>query len=100
MGKPEKIYLNNPNLMYNLGKEADMGSVRETFFFNQIQQVTNVFAAAHVDFEVSEGYLFELGGRNKKAHQIKNRAASFLVKDDIEIGTDLNIPLWLFGFLY
>lgn len=100
LGKPEKIYLNNPNLMYNLGKEADMGAIRETFFFNQLQQVSSVFAAEHVDFEVREGYLFELGGRNKKAHQIKNRAASFLVKDDIEIGTDLNIPLWLFGFLY
>lgn len=100
LGKPEKIYLNNSNLMYNLGKEADMGTIRETFFFNQLQQVTSVFASAHVDFEVSEGYLFELGGRNKKAHQIKNRVASFLVKDDIEIGTDLNIPLWLFGFLY
>ncbi|MBP6758355.1 MAG: AAA family ATPase [Flavobacterium sp.] len=100
LGKPEKIYLNNPNLMYNLGKEADMGAIRETFFFNQLQQVSSVFAAEHVDFEVREGYLFELGGRNKKAYQIKNRAASFLVKDDIEIGTDLNIPLWLFGFLY
>ena len=100
LGKPEKIYLNNSNLMYNLGKEADIGTIRETFFFNQLQQVSSVYAAQHVDFEVKEGYLFELGGRNKKPHQIKNREVSFLVKDDIEIGTDLNIPLWLFGFLY
>ena len=100
LGKPEKIYLNNSNLMYNLGKEADIGTIRETFFFNQLQQVSMVYAAQDVDFEVKEGYLFELGGRNKKAHQIKNKEVSFLVKDDIEIGTDLNIPLWLFGFLY
>jgi predicted AAA+ superfamily ATPase len=100
LGKPEKIYLNNSNLMYNLGKEADIGTIRETFFFNQLQQASSVYASQYVDFVVKEGYLFELGGRNKKAHQIKNREASFLVKDDIEIGTDLNIPLWLFGFLY
>lgn len=100
LGKPEKIYLNNSNLMYNLGKDADIGTIRETFFFNQLQQASSVYASQHVDFEVKEGYLFELGGRNKKAYQIKNREASFLVKDGIEIGTDLNIPLWLFGFLY
>ncbi|QBN19840.1 ATP-binding protein [Flavobacterium nackdongense] len=100
LGKPEKIYLNNSNLMYNLGKEADIGSIRETFFFNQLQQVSSVHAEQQVDFKVKEGYMFELGGRNKKPHQILNKEATFLVKDDIEIGTDLNIPLWLFGFLY
>lgn len=100
LGKPEKIYLNNSNLMYNLGKDADIGTIRETFFFNQLQQASSVYASQHVDFEVKEGYLFALGGRNKKAYQIKNKEASFLVKDGIEIGTDLNIPLWLFGFLY
>jgi len=100
LGKPEKIYLNNSNLIYNLGKEADIGAIRETFFFNQLQQSTVVYAAKHVDFEVKPGYFFELGGRNKKQHQMKNNEASFLVKDNIEIGTDINIPLWLFGFLY
>jgi len=100
LGKPEKIYLNNSNLMYNLGKDADIGSIRETFFFNQLNQVSTVYAAQHVDFKVEDNYYFELGGKNKKQQQIKNHKNSYLVKDDIEIGTDVNIPLWLFGFLY
>lgn len=100
LGKPEKIYLNNSNLMYNLGKDADIGSIRETFFFNQLNQVSTVYAAQHVDFKVGDNYYFELGGKNKKQQQIKNHKNSYLVKDDIEIGTDVNIPLWLFGFLY
>jgi predicted AAA+ superfamily ATPase len=100
LGKPEKIYLNNSNLMYNLGKEADIGSIRETFFFNQLQQVSTIYAAKNTDFEVDNRYSFELGGKNKKQLQIKNHKNSYLVKDDIEIGTDINIPLWLFGFLY
>lgn len=45
-------------------------------------------------------YEFEVGGRNKKKKQIQGIANAFVVKDNIEIGSDLNIPLWLFGFLY
>lgn len=100
LGKPEKIYLNNTNLMYNLGKDADIGSIRETFFFNQLQQVSAIYAAKNTDFNVDNRYSFELGGKNKKQLQIKNHKNSYLVKDDIAIGTDINIPLWLFGFLY
>jgi len=100
LGKPEKIFLNNPNLMFNLGIEADKGNVRETFFLNQVQHQYAVFASKTVDFKVDGRYEFELGGRNKKQKQIKELQNAFLVKDDIEIGTEQNIPLWLFGFLY
>ncbi|MDP2088620.1 MAG: AAA family ATPase [Flavobacteriaceae bacterium] len=100
LGKPEKIFLNNPNLMFNLGKDAEIGSIGETFFLNQLSQVSAVYAAQPVDFKVDDTYYFELGGKNKKQQQIKNYKNSYLVKDDIEIGTAVNIPLWLFGFLY
>ncbi len=100
LGKPEKIFLNNPNLMYNLGNDTDKGNVRETFFLNQVQHKYAVFASKTVDFKVDGRYEFELGGRNKKQKQIKELQNAFLVKDDIEIGTEQNIPLWLFGFLY
>lgn len=100
LGKPEKIFLNNPNLMYNLGIDADKGNIRETFFFNQVQYGYSVFASKTVDFKVDGIYEFELGGRNKKQKQIKELQNTFFVKDDIEIGSDLTIPLWLFGFLY
>lgn len=100
LGKPEKIYLNNTNLMFNLGKDAEIGSIRESFFINQISQTNSVFDAHPIDFIVNNHYYFELGGKNKKQHQIKNKPEAYLVKDDIEIGTDINIPLWLFGFLY
>jgi predicted AAA+ superfamily ATPase len=100
LGKPEKIYLNNTNLMFNLVKESETGNRRETFFFNQLNYKNTVFASKNVDFKVDGIYEFELGGRNKKKKQIKELESAFIVKDDIEIGADLNIPLWLFGFLY
>ena len=100
LGKPEKIFLNNSNLMYNLGSDADKGNVRETFFLNQLRYQHLVFASSTVDFNVNGIFEFELGGKNKKQKQIKSLQNAFVVKDDIEIGTDVTIPLWLFGFLY
>jgi predicted AAA+ superfamily ATPase len=100
LGKPEKIYLQNSNLMYNLIQDAEVGNVRETFFFNQVSQSNSVVATANVDFKVANQYFFEVGGKNKKQKQIKDSPNSYIVKDGIEIGSDLNIPLWLFGFLY
>lgn len=99
LGKPEKIFLNNSNLMFNLGIDADKGNIRETFFFNQVHYKYPIFASSKVDFKVP-GFEFELGGRSKKQQQIKGLQNAYIVKDDIEIGSDLNIPLWLFGFLY
>jgi predicted AAA+ superfamily ATPase len=100
LGKPEKIYLQNSNLMFNLVQDAEVGNIRETFFFNQVSQSNSVVAAANVDFKVANQYFFEVGGKNKKQKQIKDTPNSYIVKDGIEIGSDLNIPLWLFGFLY
>lgn len=100
LGKPEKIFLNNPNLMYNLGVDADKGNVRETFFLNQVQYKYAIFASSKVDFKVGDRFEFEIGGRNKKQQQLKGLQNAYIVKDTIEIGSGSNIPLWLFGFLY
>ena len=45
-------------------------------------------------------YTFEVGGKGKKYNQIKDIPNSFVVADDIEIGSGNKIPLYLFGFLY
>jgi uncharacterized protein len=99
--KPEKIYLNNTNMMYSLaGNNWDKGSVRETFFFNQVAEKYTVSSCEEVDFLVEGKYFFEVGGKSKSQKQIYNLKNAFIVKDDIEIGNENIIPLWLFGFLY
>lgn len=99
--KPEKLYLANSNLAYALGEEnASVGTVRETFFSNQLKVVSNVNLADKGDFIVNEKWRFEVVGKNKAGNQIKDLPNSFLVKDNIEIGVKNSIPLWLFGFLY
>jgi hypothetical protein len=86
--------------MYNLVSTPNEGSIRETFFFNQVNQNNTVFASKQVDFTVNNLYSFEVGGKTKKQTQLKNLPNSYIVKDNIEIGSDKNIPLWLFGFLH
>ena len=98
--RPEKIFLDNPNLMYALGKKTNIGTIRETFFFNQVSQVYDVHYPAKGDFLVEDKYLFEVGGNNKTFDQIKDIENSFLAVDETEIGHGNRIPLWLFGFLY
>ena len=101
LNKPEKIYLDNANLMNNQGGEnANIGNVRETFFYNQVKNKYKVNASKQFDFIVESKYTFEIGGRNKKQKQIDGIEDSYLVKDNIEIGSDNIIPLLLFGFLY
>lgn len=101
LGKPEKIYLHNPSQVYNMvGNNADIGNIRETFFFNQVSPKAQLNASPHADFLVNGKYTFEVGGKNKNKKQIANIDNSFIVMDDIETGYDNVIPLWLFGFLY
>lgn len=97
--KPDKVLLNNTNLSYLYGDNANIGSARETFFVNQLNAVANVILAPQGDFMV-DNYTFEIGGKKKPFDQIKDILNSFIVADDIETGHGNKIPLWLFGMLY
>jgi len=96
--KPEKIYLENTNLL-NI-TEAEIGTVRETFFLNSLSQNYDVSYPKKGDFLVANKFLFEVGGRNKGFKQIKDIENSYIAFDDVEVGNGNKIPLWLFGLLY
>ena len=98
--KPDKIYLNNPNLNYTYCENTKMGTLRETVFANQVQESHRVVVPKKGDFLVDERYTFEVGGKNKSFIQIKDMPNSYVVSDEIESGFGNKIPLWLFGFLY
>ena len=107
LDKPEKIYVANPNLLY-VG-EPEVGTVRETFFLNQLHnyygikdtfQDSGIYSADKGDFYLEEKYTFEVGGENKSFKQIKDISNSYIASDEIEVGYGNKIPLWLFGFLY
>ncbi|MEA3494439.1 MAG: AAA family ATPase [Bacteroidota bacterium] len=101
LNKPDKLFLGNTNIAYSLANEKpDVGSIRETFFLNQLKQNHVVTYPKQGDFLVDNKYLFEIGGKNKTQKQIKGIKNSYIAADDIEYGYKNIIPLWLFGFLY
>ena len=101
MVKPEKIYLENPNLMYALSpSDVPIGTVRECFFANQLSHGHQVAFSGSGDFIIDDRYTIEVGGKRKSFTQIKDMADSYLALGDMEYGHLNKIPLWLFGFLY
>lgn len=98
--KPEKIYLDNPNLAYALSPGANIGNIRETFFQNQLRMQGFLEIPKQGDFVLDEKYRFEVGGESKKIGQLPEGEHSYYVLDNIPFGTGNRIPLWAFGFLY
>lgn len=99
--KPDKIYLENTNIMYALDPNPNTGSLRETFFMNQLRNAGHhVTLARNADFEVDGQYTFEIGGPSKDNSQVSLEKNAWLVLDNTERAYRNRIPLWLFGFLY
>lgn len=100
LGKVDKIYLDNTNLIYSLASNnSNAGNIRETFFLNQLRLKHEVIASPVADFRVGE-YIFEVGGKHKGLKQIQGLENAYLVKDSIEQGYLNTIPLWQFGLTY
>jgi predicted AAA+ superfamily ATPase len=100
LGKVNKIYLNNPNLAYALSDdEPNIGNIRETIFLAWLRATHKVTVSSVSDFKVGK-YTFEVGGKKKGQHQIKDVEHAYVVKDDIEYGHLNEVPLWAFGLLY
>ena len=99
LGKVDKVYIDNTALMYMFGQDTEIGNVRETFFMNQTRVMHDVITSSVSDFQI-EKYTFEVGGKNKTQKQIVGVPNAFVVKDDIEIGYQNVIPLWVWGLMY
>jgi predicted AAA+ superfamily ATPase len=99
--KPEKLYLDNPNLLYALATApVSAGTLREVFFFSQVRVKHRLSQPKAVDFLVDEQYYIEVGGPHKKSRQLTSLPEAYLVKDDLMLPVGRNLPLWMFGFLY
>ena len=100
ISKPEKMYLDNTNLFSIFCNNSKIGTMRETFFASSVSYNHNINYPKSGDFILDEKYTFEIGGKDKSFKQIKDAKEGFVVSDDIEVGFDNKIPLWLFGFIY
>ncbi len=100
LGKIEKVYLDNTNIIYALsGDNANIGNVRETFFYNQTRLNLDVTSSKVSDFTIGK-YTFEVGGAKKSHKQVQGVANAYVVRDDMEYANGDVLPLWSFGLLY
>lgn len=99
--KPEKIYLNNTNLLFALAEQqVDTGNLRETFFLSQINVMRKITMPKQGDFFVDNKYTFEVGGKDKSRKKIAGIKNAWVVKGDLEYPIGNDLPLWIFGLLY
>ncbi len=99
--RPDKIFLDNTNLMVLLGENhPNMENLRETFLANQLNEKHSIRYSEKSDFLVDDTYTIEVGGKNKKKKQLDGLLEAYIAADDIEFGYGNKIPLWLFGCMY
>ena len=99
--RPDKIYLENPNLLYALSSnEVSIGTARETFVVNHLKnRYTIEYGRKQGDFKVKDTYTFEVGGKDKAFSQIAGIQNSFVLSDDMETPLGRKLPIWLIGFV-
>lgn len=101
MQKPDKIYMENSNLLHALSlTQVETGTERETFFVNQLAYRHQVEYGRRADYCIDRKYTVEVGGQSKDGKQIASTNDAFIAADNIEYALGNKIPLWLFGFLY
>lgn len=102
--KPDKILLDNSNLLHTISDRVpEIGTVRETFFCNQLTSAGHRVEYGGLktgDFRIDSDIVVEVGGREKGFSQLKDESRGYVAADDIDSATLRKIPLWAFGFLY
>lgn len=97
--KPAMVYMQNTNLMFPICmKNIDEQALRETFFCSQIHKDNKVnVGEKNNQFLINNQHKFKIESNNTKTKTVPD---TYQAIDDIEIGEENIIPLWLFGFLY
>ena len=95
--KPTKVYMQNTNLCYATSiREMDKQTVAETFFYNALHGNHKINATDRSAMFIIDGkyYMDALATTPSKT------GIRYCAIGDLEVGSQKNIPLWLFGFLY
>ena len=102
MQKPDKIYIDNPNMLYAWATTpVKIGTARETFVVNQLAAKHVVeFGKQQGDFKIDGKYTIEVGGEDKDFSQIANVPNSYVLADNLETAIGHKLPIWVVGFLY
>ncbi|MBQ5540461.1 MAG: ATP-binding protein [Bacteroidales bacterium] len=101
MQKPDKIYIQNTNMLYAIGSRQNIGTLRECFVVNQLSHFHTVeYGKTQGDFLIDGKIVFEVGGKDKTFDQIAGLPDSYILADNMEIPVGKKLPLWIIGMEY
>ena len=101
MQKPDKIFIHNPNMLYALANQCQIGTVRECFVVNQLSARHTVEYGKSVgDFKIDGSITLEVGGEKKTFDQIADIPNSYILADNLEYPVGKKLPLWIVGLNY
>lgn len=97
--KPAMVYMHNTNIIYsNRSVEVNDQAVRETFFYNTLHKDHRLnMGSKNAQFLVNREQLFRVQGNVPRSRINPN---FYYAIDNMKIGSENLIPLWLFGFVY
>jgi uncharacterized protein len=100
MTKPDKILLSNTNMVYALSPDVNAGTLRETFVLSALKAKHKVSTPAKGDLLLDSKYTIEIGGPNKRFHQIADMANPVLIQDGVTLAGNGTLPMWMLGLLH
>lgn len=101
MQKPDKILMENTNLLQALSLQVpNIGTMRETFFCNQLGYTHQVEYNKRGDYLIDHKYVFEIGGKAKDGKQVANMENAYIASAECDYPIGNKLPLWLFGLMY
>ena len=79
MQKPDKIYIENTNLLHTLSDAVNPGTEREVFFVNQLSLSHQIeYSKTAADFTIDHTYTIEVGGHSKGNKQVEGVANGYI----------------------
>ena len=95
--KPTKVYMQNTNLCYATStRNIDRQTIAETFFYNALHGNHKINATDRSAMFIIDGQYY----MDALATTPSKTGIRYCAIADLEQGSQKNIPLWLFGFLY
>ena len=101
MQKPDKIYIQNPNIFYALGSQLNIDTIRECFVVNQLSTMHTVeYGKEQGGFKIDGEITFVMGGKDEMYQQIANIPNSYILANNIDFPIGKKLPIWLVGLIY
>lgn len=98
--KPDLIVPGDPALLQFAGNRPRPEAVRITFLISQLQNAGFNCSVHKSGAIYLNGMTIATGGKNEPLPVVTDGSHPLVAADNLEVGTESRIPLWMFGLLY